>query len=138
MLHRLLDGGIFRWFLSHAPCAGYVVSGIGKRTYQGYLSFLLQWQDAAFVLQKHEGLCSHIAGCLTVLCSINLALAALGVAVAVRVAEQAQFIFRFQNAAAGDIHILLAHLSFCYALCQMLYEGVGAHIHIGTSLQRLF
>ena len=25
---------------------------IGKRTYQGYLSFLLQWQDIAFVLQK--------------------------------------------------------------------------------------
>jgi hypothetical protein len=79
-----------------------------------------------------------IAGCLTVLCGINLALAALGVAVAVRVAEQAQFIFRFQNAAAGDIHIFLAHLSFCYALSQMLYEGVGTHIHVGTRLQCLF
>ena len=138
MLHCLLDGGIFRWYLSHAPCTGYIVSGVGKRTYQGYLSFLLQWQDIAFVLQEHEGLCCYIAGCLTVLCGINLALAALGVAVAVRVAEQPQFIFRFQDAAAGDIHILLAHLSFCYALSQMLYEGVGAHVHIGTRLQRLF
>ena len=138
MLHCLLDGGIFRWFLSHAPCTGNVVSCVGKRTYQGYLSFLLQWQDIAFVLQKHEGLCCYIAGCLTVLCVINLALAAFGVAVAVRVAEQAQFIFRFQNTAAGDVHILLAHLSFCYALSQMLYEGVGTHVHIGTRLQRLF
>ena len=39
-----------------------IVSGVGKRTYQGYLSFLLQWQDISFVLQEHEGLCCGRAG----------------------------------------------------------------------------
>ena len=112
MLHCLLDGGIFRWYLCYAPCSGNVVSSVGKRTYQGYFPFLLQWQDIAFVLQEHKGLGSYVAGYLTVLCCVNLALTTLGVAIAVRVDEQSQFIFSFQYSAAGNVYFFFAHFAF--------------------------
>ena len=99
---------------------------------------MLQRKKISFIFQKHEGLGCYVASYLSVFGRVDVGLVSLGIAVAVRIAEQSQFVFCLEDAAAGSVDVFLRHLALCHALCQMLDEGIGAHIHIRTCLECLF
>ena len=105
-------------------CCGYLQED------QSALSFpVSSEEEISFIFQKHEGLGCYVASYLSVFGRVDVGLVSLDIAVAVRIAEQSQFVFCLEDAAAGCVDVFLRHLAISHALARCLTKALE-HISI--------
>ena len=128
----------------HAPGSTKVGTGVGQRTDERYLAFLLQRQQFLIssishflIFQQDEGLGGNTARCLTVLGREDILGMATGIAETIGILEKAELILSFQHTATGQVDIIHRYQSVVVALLQSLEKAFGAHVHIGAGMERL-
>ena len=119
----------------HGPGAVHRSGVVRKRPHHGDAGVLAQRQHAV-VLQQHQALLRHFPGESPVLRGIDLRRKALLVEIAERILEEAQAVFRLQDAAAGTVDVGFADAPLCQGLLQRAHEAVGIHVHVQARLQR--
>ena len=87
------------------------------------------------VLQQDDRLSGQFARRLQIFGRQGLFLA-FGIGVLVRVVEQSQFVFGFEDAAARLVDLLPGYLPFVERFFQRPDKSVRAHVHVEPGFQR--
>ena len=133
-LHSLHYGSRLRR-IDTTPCPEQLNLLIRQRAYHSDRPSLSQRQQTLVILQQDNGFTGNMASRIHMLIRECILFRTICVQVAIRVLEQAQFIFRLQYTAASLIDIRLRHTALFQRLLQGRDIAVRHHIHIQAGMQ---
>ena len=136
VLQSLTNGFVPLGYSRHSPCARHVRTRIRQRTDQCYRAAFVEREKPVVVLEQHHTFAGYASCHGAVRIAENDRLAQRGVAVAVRVVEQTEFVLRLKHPTAGCVHLLHAAATTTYGISQR-HQPVGHHIHIQPGIQAL-
>ena len=132
-----IDNGCGLLVAGAAPHSEQVLGVACERSDDCNRSLLCERENVAVVLQKHYRLGCSFTGKGESLFSKCICFSAFLVKIAVRVLEEAEFVFCLEDSAAGGVDVLFRYLALVERLLEGLEVAEGHHIHIETRLESL-